>query len=200
VRASLSLGEQAMGYGHDVASDARVADDFLVVGDEWRLREVEVFAYQIGAGAGNPTVTSVNLRVWDGPPGAPTSRVLHGDDVTNRMTAAAWDQLYRVDEPSLTSTNRAVYRITCTVPWWALPEGHYWLDWQTDGSLSGGPYVPPVSIPGQTHPPGANALQRSAGSWSPIQDPGSLTPDDFKFVIRGLRAGTDADLLDPTKG
>jgi hypothetical protein len=80
---------------------------------------------------------------------------------------------------------------------WRLGPGTYWLDWQTDGLLSNGPYVPPVTIVGQTHPIGANAIGYEDGVWRPIEDPGSHTPDDFKFVLRGEVVDPTADVENP---
>jgi hypothetical protein len=185
VRHSLSLGESVMGYGHHVADGTRVADDFLLA-EPSVLHQIEFWAYQVGAGAGNPTVNWVSVRVWDGPPGAPSSKILLGDATTNRLSSSAWDITYRVDESSISSgTTRAVYRNICSVPGWSLPSGHYWIDWQSAGILSSGPWVPPVTLPGQSHPPGADALQLSDGAWHPLIDAGSQTPDALPFVLRG---------------
>ncbi len=202
-RQSVTLGEAIMGYSHHVAAGARVADDFEAI-EPWTVQQIEFWAYQVGAGPGNPTITAVNVRIWDGSPSLPGSRVVHGDSLTNLMTAAVWDTLYRTDETTVpTATERAVYRLICTPPDWSLPPGTYWIDWQADGTLTSGPFVPPISILGQTHPPGANAIQYSDGSWHPVQDTGSLTPDDFKFVLRGkvettpAGAGNDAVAAHP---
>ncbi len=192
-RQSVTLGESVMGYSHQVASGARVADDFTA-DDEWTVEQVELFAYQTGAGPANPTITRANIRIWDGSPLVPGSRVLHGDSLTDLLVAAVWDTLYRTDETNIaTATDRAVYRLTCTIPGWTLAPGTYWIDWQVDGTLTSGPFVPPISIPGATHPPGANAVQFTSGSWHPVVDAGNQTPDDFKFVLRG-ETGTPAGI------
>ncbi len=77
-----------------------------------------------------------------------------------------------------------------------LPPGTYGTGWQLGGALASGPFVPPISIAGQTLPPGTNAVQDSGGAWQPVEDAGSLTPDDFKFVIRGT-LGTSAAVGGP---
>jgi hypothetical protein len=174
-----------MGYNHQSTAGARVADDFPVDAP-WNIEQIELFAYQTGAGPANATFTRANVRIWDGSPIVPGSRIVAGDSLTNLLTAAVWDTLYRVDESAIGSAvDRAVYRLTCRVPGWQLATGTYWIDWQVDGTLAAGPFVPPVSILGATHPPGANAVQFSGGSWHPVVDGGSQTPDDFKFVLRG---------------
>ncbi len=191
-RESVTLGEAIMGYSHHVATGARVADDFTA-DDAWTIEQIEFFAYQTGAGPGNPTIHHANVRIWEGSPLEPGSRVVYGDSLTNLLTGAVWDTLYRTDETTVpTATDRAVYRLRCEVEGWTLPPGTYWIDWQVDGTLSSGPFVPPITIPGQTNPPGANAIQYSDASWHPVMDTGSLTPDDFKFVLRGKIENTPA--------
>ncbi len=193
VRHSQTLGEQYMGYGHHVANGTRVADDFTTT-ETWMIQAIDFYAYQVGAGAHSPTITAVNVRIWNGSPLDPRSAIIYGDALTNRMASTVWDSLYRTDETDIpTATNRAVYRNRCLVPDWTLEPGVYWVDWQSDGTLASGPFVPPVSIAGQTHPLGANALRCEGGVWSPAIDPGSQTPDAFRFVIRGV-------VDDPTLG
>jgi len=197
VRHSQTLGEQYMGYGHHVANGSRVADDFEAT-ESWIVQAIDFYAYQVGAGAYNPTITAVNVRLWDGSPMDPLSTVVYGDTLTNLMVSTVWDSLYRTDETDIpTATNRAVYRNRCLVPDWTLAPGVYWVDWQSDGTLESGPFVPPISIAGQTHPPGANAVCYDGGGWSPAVDPGSQTPDGFKFVIRGVVSDTTLSVAGP---
>ena len=67
----------------------------------------------------------------------------------------------------------------------SLPAGTYWLDWQTGGTLSSGPWAPPVSILGQTAKPGANGLQftLATATWGPALD--ATFQQDLPFVIEG---------------
>ena len=45
----LQTGENTLGYGHQVASNNRVADDFTVGGPGWIMDSVTLFAYRTAA-------------------------------------------------------------------------------------------------------------------------------------------------------
>lgn len=180
-----AIGENILGYGHQVSAGNRVADDFTVPAGGWTIDEITFFAYQTGAPSSG-TITAVNLRIWDGNPMTPGSNVVFGDVTTNRLASTGFANMYRATDADPLGNLRAVQENVCTVGT-TLAAGTYWLDWQTDGSASfSGPWVPPVTIAGITNPPGANALQSIAGSWAPLQDSGSLTPDALPFVISGV--------------
>jgi hypothetical protein len=74
-----------------------------------------------------------------------------------------------------------------------LNPGTYWLDWQVSGTLSSGPWVPPITINSQTTT--GNALQYipSSGSWNAAQDSGTFTNQGFPFIIE--RGGEVAPML-----
>jgi hypothetical protein len=68
-----------------------------------------------------------------------------------------------------------------------LPPGTYWIDWQMDGTLASGPFVPPVTILGQTTT--GNARQwLNGGDWNPVHDTGTGTPQGLPFILRGYIA------------
>jgi uncharacterized repeat protein (TIGR01451 family) len=185
-----ALGLDTLGFGHQVTAGNRVADDITVTGAGWFINQITFFAYQTGSTT-TSTITSVNLRIWDGPPGAPGSNVIFGDTTTNRLASSVFSGIYRTVDTDLTATNRPLMANTVNVGVF-LPAGTYWLDWQTGGSLASGPWAPPVSILGQTSKPGANALQFT-GAWAPARDGGTGTvQQDFPFVIQGP---TDCTML-----
>ena len=62
-----------------------------------------------------------------------------------------------------------------------LPPGTYWVDWQAAGSLASGPWVPPVTILGQTTT--GDAKQQVTGTWGPVLD--GTYPQGLPFVVRG---------------
>jgi len=64
-----SLGMSTLGLGHQVSAGNRIADDFTVSDPYWDIEEITFYAYQTGETAS--TITAVNLRIWDGPPGQP---------------------------------------------------------------------------------------------------------------------------------
>lgn len=178
-----NLGLSIFGFGHAVASGFRVADDFTVPADGWFIDTITFFAYQTGSTT-TSTINSVNLRIWDGPPGEPGSSVVYGDTTTNRLTSSNWTNMYRVTDTALGADSRPVMANVVTVNT-ILPAGDYWLDWQTGGTLASGPWAPPVSILGQTGKPGANGRQFDPGPalWSPLIDGPAV--QDLPFVIQG---------------
>ncbi|MEP0775109.1 MAG: hypothetical protein HRF46_12180, partial [Acidobacteriota bacterium] len=180
------LGLSTYGFGHALSSGYRVADDITVPAGGWYIDTITFFAYQTGSGT-TSTIDHINLRIWDGVPGAVGSTIVWGDTTTNRLVSTAWSNIYRVLDTNLLGTTRPVMANVAAVGVF-LPAGTYWLDWQTGGTLASGPWVPPVTLLGQTGKPGANALQfdPAAATWNPIIDTGTaMAPQDLPFIING---------------
>lgn len=183
-----TLGDQDYGTAHGpVPFDERVADDFTVSDPGgWQIGAVVFYAYQTNPST-TSTLTSVNLRIWDGPPGAPGSTVVFGDTTTNRLQSSTWSGVYRVGETTGGGNNRAIMANRLTVATTLTP-GTYWFDWQTAGSLANdGPWAPPIVETGV----GAtgNAMRYSnTGGWSALLDTGSSNPKGLPFVIEGAGA------------
>lgn len=188
------------GFGNQVSAGNRVADDFTVTGSGWLIDTITFFGYQTGSST-NSTFTAVNLQIWDGPPNEPGSMIVFGDPVTNRMISSEWSNMYRVLDTALTATDRPVMANVVEVSTF-LPPGTYWLDWQADGTLTSGPWAPPISILGQTTT--GNALQWT-GAWAPLIDTGSGTVQGLPFIITGMTdCSAPADVpwlsVDPASG
>lgn len=188
---STSLGMNTLGFGHQVLNDNRIADDFIVPpGETWDISAITFFAYQTGAPT-TSTMTAVHFEVWDGIPGVSTR--LFGDMTTNRMVSSTWTNCYRVSETTIGSTLRAIMANFCSpLGTLQLTEGQYWLAWQTDGTLSSGPWAPPITILGQAST--GDGLQAiSGGSYAPVTDSGSATPQGFPFIIEGSTGPVSVD-------
>ncbi|MDI9630887.1 MAG: hypothetical protein QM311_05455, partial [Acidobacteriota bacterium] len=155
-----TLGMANYGFGHAVSSGYRMADDFTVPAGGWTITTITFFAYQTGSST-TSTINHVNLRIWDGVPGASGSNVVFGDTTTNRLAGSSFSNIYRVLDSGLGDSARPIMADVVTVNQF-LPAGTYWLDWQSGGTLSSGPWAVPVTIAGQTQKPGANGLQ-----WDP---------------------------------
>ena len=199
VQTALGLG--AFGFSHSISSGFRVADDFTVPAGGWTISTITFYAYQTGSTT-TTTINNANLRIWNGPPGQAGSSVVFGDTTTNRLAGSSWSSIYRVLDTGLSDTNRPVMADVVTVNT-TLPAGAYWLDWQTGGTLSSGPWAPPVTILGQTGKPGANALQytSTSGTWAAVVDSGTAqAPQDFPFVIEGQATGGPSISLTKTVG
>ncbi len=195
-----SLLMSLYGFGHAVSSGFRVADDFTVpAGQTWTVTGAEFFAYQTGSTT-TSTINNVNLRIWDGVPGAGGSTVVFGDTTTNRLSATAWDNGYRDLESAPGNTQRPIMVDTATVSV-SLPAGTYWIDWQTGGTLGSGPWVPPITINGQATTGNGLQFDPTAGTWNPALDAGSATPQGLPFRILGTGGGGgDGIALDKTVG
>jgi hypothetical protein len=186
------LNMTTLGYGHQVALEARLADDFVVPpGTLWRIDHVTFFGYQTGSPTAS-TFTSLNFRIWRGAPDQPGSVVVFGDTTSDRLLSSEWTGVLRVreqdsglvaDRPIM--ANRAQAGVT-------LDEGTYWLDFQADGSLTSGPWCPPVILPGQAET--GNAIQANDGTtdWEEIVDGGSEAPQGLPFLLEGEAIGTTA--------
>jgi hypothetical protein len=186
----ITTGPLGMGFNHAASAFFRVADNFTVpAGELWQVDSVFFYAYQTGSTT-TSTITSVNVRLWRGVPDSAGSELVFGDTTTNRMIRTRFSGIYRVQDSTtnITNTQRPIMVQTVNLGGTTLTAGTYWLDWQTGGSLTSGPWVPPVSIVGQPVVPGANARQRNpARVWNNALD--GTNPIEFPFVLHGTRGG-----------
>jgi len=181
-----ALGMGVYGFGHQFSLGNRVADDFTIPGGQtWNISEIAFYAYQTSSPTSPSPFTGVYVQIWDGSPLAGGSSVIWGDLTTNRLGATSWANIYRVLDTGLSVTNRPVFGNDATVGV-SLGPGTYWLDWMTDGSLSSGPWAPPITILGQTTT--GNALQYiPATGWAAVLDNGG--PQGLPFEIEGTQGG-----------
>jgi len=177
-----ALGLNTYGFGNQFLNGYRMADDFEITDPAgWNVQQITFFAYQTGSPTNPSTITGIYFQIWDGPPDDPTSTVVFGDLVTNRLANTTWSDIYRVLDTNLLNTDRPSMANTANAGV-ILPPGTYWLDWLTDGSLASGPWAPPISILGQTTT--GNAMQYTT-AWAPALDTGLLTQQGLPFVIEG---------------
>jgi hypothetical protein len=181
------LGMIVLGFNNSVANNNRLADEFTVDDPEgWTIDTITFYAYQTGSPV-NSTITAVNLSIWDGPPDSPTSTVVFGDTSTNRLTQTTWSGVYRTSELNPNNDTRPIMANTLAADVF-MPPGTYWLDWQTDGTLSSGPWAPPIVISNVITT--GNSLQLDGGVWSSVTDTGqnntgTHAPQGFPFQIMG---------------
>lgn len=182
-----SANLSTLGFGHQVIAGNRVADDFTVTAaGGWQIDGIIFYAYQTGDVTDTSTITAVNYQIWDGPPNDPASTVIYGDTTTNRLTSSYWSNIYRVIDTDMLGTTRRIMRnnVSADVH---LAQGTYWLDWQTDGLLSSGPWVPPITIWGQGATGNALQYTSASGVWNTATDSGSDDPQGLPFIL--LTAG-----------
>jgi len=181
-----ALGMNTYGAGAQQSAGNRVAEDVVVPG-QWYVDTITFFAYQTGSGT-TSTITGLNLQIWDGPPNA-GGTVIWGNTTTNIMASTAFSNIYRVLDTALTNADRPIMAVVGTVGT-MLPAGTYWLDWQFNGTLSSGPWQPPISILGQTTT--GNAMQYTSTGWANLTDTGTLTPQGLPFIIDGTASACQA--------
>ncbi|HNQ22071.1 MAG TPA: hypothetical protein PKK06_03155 [Phycisphaerae bacterium] len=173
---------------------AHIADDFVLETDG-TLHTATFFACEIfNTPPPAPTITAVYVQVWDGPPNAGGS-VVWGDLTTNRMASVDFAGVWRSALTDLTSCRRCIQEVVADLgdPGPAgldLPAGTYWIDVAMSASTPVAPWIPPVTILGQTGKPGANALYYFPTEWRSLVDPGDPpfpvpVPQDIPFIIEG---------------
>lgn len=187
---AIATGSTLFGLGHAISASIRIADDFTVpAGQEWNVQAITFFAYQTGGGPGPSTINNVNLQVWAGAP--PSGTVICGDETTNLLAFSSWATIYRTNGDC--ASNRAVMADIVFPPENCpdcpgfpgsilLGPGEYWFDWQTGGTLTSGPWVPPVTPFNAGPPPNntRNCLQRISNVWALPSE-----PNDIPFIIEG---------------
>ncbi|HSN53622.1 MAG TPA: hypothetical protein VLT32_03080 [Candidatus Sulfomarinibacteraceae bacterium] len=175
-----TLGMNTLGAGHQNNLGYSLADEFTVTDAAgWQIDTITFFAYQTGSTT-TSTITGVYVAIWDAAPNA-GGTVIWGDQTTNRLLTTGWSNIYRVTDTTLTTTNRPIMENVATIGT-TLAQGTYWLQWSAAGSLSSGPWAPPISVLGQTTT--GNALQYTT-AWAALTDTGTLTPQGMPFIING---------------
>ncbi len=180
---NVSLNMSSFGTAHQSSNNFRVADEFTITGNDWTITSLHFFAYQTGEIAS--TITSVNLRIWDGIPGMAGSNVVFGDTTTNVLTNTTNSGILRVNQDNAgANVDRQIADTMISINL-TLPAGTYWLDWQSDGSGLSGPFVPHITIPGQLTTGNALLSTDNGVNYSNLLDTGSLTQQGLPFIIRG---------------
>ena len=175
-----TIGLSLFGFGHQWQLGYSMADDFEVGAGGWQIDSMNFYAYQTNSG-NNSTITGVYVQIWDGSPDDPSSSVVWGDLVTNRLANTGWMNAYRVTDYDMMGTARPIMENEATIGT-TLDAGTYWVEWSSDGTLSSGPWAPPVSIPGETTT--GNGLQNLAGVWGPALD--GTYPQGLPFLVHGI--------------
>ncbi len=175
-----TLGMSVFGFGHQTSAGYWITDEFFIpVGETWEINEITFFAYQTNSPTNPSTITAVYLEIYDGSPDDPASSIIWGGAAVNVLASSTWTGLYRVTDYDLGGTARPIMANTCYIGT-TLTAGEYWLVWQSDGSLSSGPWAPPITIPGVTFT--GNAMQ-NGGTWVPVMD---VEQQGFPFIIEGV--------------
>lgn len=178
-----ALGMSLYGFGWQNDLGNRMADDFLVTDAAgWQIDDITFFGYQTGSTT-TSTITGIFVQIWDGDPSA-GGTVVWGDTTTNRLLTTGWTNIYRALDTGITDTNRPVMEIVATVGI-TLAQGTYWVEFSATGSLTSGPWAPPISILGQTATGNALQYTTTSGAWVTAVDTGSGAQQGMPFIING---------------
>lgn len=182
----LSLGLSTFGFGAQCNFPSPVADDFTLT-NPTQITAMEFFAFQTGSSTVS-TITAINVQIVTGTPNLPTS-IVFGDLDTNVLASTSWTGLYRVDTVAPSLTNRPIMSVVANVNV-SLPPGTYWVKWCLKGSLSSGPWAPPVTILGSGQKPGSNSMHKvGSQDWTFMVDANSGVRQDLPFRIQGTETG-----------
>jgi len=177
-----SLNMTTLGAGVQISAGNRMADDFVVTSN-WDISSITVYAYQTGSTT-TSTMTTAYLQIWNGTPGA-GGQVIWGNLSTNRLQSTSWTNTYRVSQTTI-NTDRPIMQVVCSTPGLSLSPGTYWIDFSLAGSLSSGPWAPPITITGQSTT--GNARQFTSSAWQIFEDGASFTPQGIPFIVSGTAA------------
>jgi hypothetical protein len=186
----ISLEMNTLGFGHQIANNNWMADDFTIPADEvWTIEGFTFFAYQTGSTTDPSTINDYRVIIYDDMPDV--GNVVYGDEMTNVLISSAWANVYRVtDTTTGSATNRPIMASECMpdAPF-QLGPGTYWIAWQAGGTLTSGPWAPPLALDEYTCETG-NGLQGIAGVWGPALDSGIYAcPQGLPFILSGTIDG-----------
>ena len=177
-----SLLMSTLGFTASTAGAFRIADDFTVTAPGWTVNTVTFFGYQTGSTT-TSTMNTLRLQIWNGNPSS-GGAVIFGDTTTNRFASTAWSNAYRDTETTVANNQRPIMSVTSVGLAQALTPGTYFVDFQLGGTLASGPFIPPVTVLGNNSPcTPCNGQQWSGTAWAALNDTGSATTQDVKFVI-----------------
>jgi len=184
-----TLGLNTLGAGAGNVNGVFDADDFTVTAPEgWDIDTLTFYTYQTGSTT-TPTITGMYLQIWNGRPGDVGSTVIFGNRTTNRLGSSSFLGAYRWSETSAGDTTRPIMEVTSQPLGLHLAPGTYWVEVSLAGSLASGPWLPPVTIMGQTGTGNAVQSTDAGASWSDLLDSGTNTGMGIPFKIHGSVTG-----------
>jgi hypothetical protein len=188
-----SLGMTSFGSTASDTGAFRVADD-VTFALTTTINTITVYGYQTGSTT-TSTMDTLHIQIWNGPPNAGGS-LIFGDLTTNRMASTAFTSIYRDTETIVGNNQRPIMAVTSvdlsSVTPLTLNAGTYWIDFRLGGSLANGPFVPPITILGQTGAPDGNALQFNGTTWVAVDDGlAGLQRQGIPFRIEGAEVAAD---------
>ncbi len=176
-------GENTYGFGAQITADNRMADDFVIpAGETWHITGVTFFVYQTGSGL-QSTINDVRMVIYNALPAGIDNNIIYGDWGTNLLDATSWSSIYRTLESAPGGTTRPIMAVTAGVDA-VLGEGQYWVGAMFGGTLSSGPWAPPIPIIDDCDT--GDALQSTTGgAFAYVTDSGSFCQKGLPFIVEG---------------
>ena len=178
-----SLGMTTLGNNRNLGSFSS-ADNFVVGPEGWILDSIITFGYQTNSG-NTSTMTGLFVRIWDASPDQAGANIVWGDFTTNIMSSTSWTGMYRESETSTPSTARPIMDLVGLFGGLVLSQGEYWVEVSMTGSTASGPWMPPVTILGETTTGNAISFSESTQTWSDWVDTGTQTQQGMPFILTG---------------
>ncbi|MFP4471294.1 MAG: carboxypeptidase regulatory-like domain-containing protein, partial [Bacteroidales bacterium] len=181
----------------------RLVDNFTVTDQHWALDSVAFYEVIPYGDININYFEGYTVRIWEGYPGDPTSKVVWGDMNTNRLSSGKFSDVYRVEPLDVQSSQYPVYVNYCNLGGVQLPAGEYWIDWQSQpvqGLLSYSPYIACGEILATGN---ARSYDLRTNVYLPLVD--ETYPQGLPFDIFGQAVNPDYDvkmltLLSPQSG
>ena len=175
-------GQNTWGENVDAISRYWVADDFTLASAA-QIREIEFYTYQTGSTT-TSTITGCYVSIYDTQPLDSTAVPVWTSDTVSCMTSTSWTGIYRTSATAMTDATRPIMRVVAGINT-TLTAGTYWVSVGFTGSLTSGPWAPPVAILGQVSTGNAIHYLVDEGTWGPWADGASLEQMGMPFIVRG---------------
>jgi hypothetical protein len=177
-----TLGMTTLGFGASNASGYLVADDFVLT-ETVSIDNFQFYTYQTGSTT-TSTINFISVIIYDGEPGA-GGNIIYGDEFENFYASSEFSGTYRRSETSSTDTTRPIMIVTAETPDLILGPGTYWVAFNFGGTLSSGPWAPPISILGEMYTGNGLQYDPNTATWNIAEDGGAFQQQGFPFEING---------------
>jgi len=165
-----------------------LADDFVVpAGEKWNITKINFYIYKADYLGADSPVKEVRYEIYSDNPSTAGSVKVYGDLSVNKYFTSADAKMYRISDFYPNKTARKIFKITASSTDLELPEGTYWIKWQTNviNGQTLGHYHPSNTIVGSVGLPTYNALQQFGNVWSVLKDGNAKI--DFPFELVGTK-------------
>lgn len=161
------IGHTLYGSGNQNSLNNWMAEQIIVPASGWTVDSLIVYGYQTGSSTVS-TFTGLYAFISADSSGLPSYTPVIGNRTTSSMIGGTFSNIYRAPDESptgLTNTQRPIMKLKSNISG-NLTAGTYWVVWSTTGSLSSGPWCPPVTILNQTSTGNAMQFLGTSSTWT----------------------------------